>query len=168
LSRRIVADAATARRLASLSEGSFQRAVELADPEMLEFRASLFSRLSQAELDVPRLAESVTAIVEAAGAEASSRRERLRQIVQFAANFYRQLARSLTAAPHADEPAITQSLAVARAWWPGDADLAADCADRCLDALVQIDRNAHPANIVYAWLDDLANLTRRSQPVASG
>jgi len=77
-----------------------------------------------------------------------------------AADFYRQLARSLSAAPMADDPDLTQSLAATRRWWPAGADLAADCLDRTLDALAHIDRNAHPANIIYAWLDDLARTSR--------
>jgi DNA polymerase-3 subunit delta' len=168
LSRRIAADAGAARQLAALSEGSLQRAAEFADPELLKFRASLVGRLARAELDAPRLGEAMMAIVEAAGTEASSRRERLRQIAHFAAEFYRQLARSLAGAAAADDPALAQSLAAAGKWWPGDADLAAECVDRCLDVIVQIDRNAHPANIVYAWLDDLAHLTRVPMAAAAG
>ena len=168
LSQQIVADASTARQLAALSEGSLQRAAELADPELLKFRAMLFSRLAQAHLDVPRLAEAVTTIVDEAGSEASVRRERLRKIIQFAADYYRQFARSLSAAPTADDPALAQAFAAARQWWPEGADLAAECVDRTLDALSHIDRNANPPNIIYAWLDDLAQLTRTTKAVLAG
>jgi DNA polymerase-3 subunit delta' len=168
VSQQIVADAGTARQLAGLSEGSLARAAELADPELLKFRAALFGRLAQADLDVPRLAEAVMTVVEEAGSEASARRERLRTIIQFAADYYRQLARSLWGARVADEAAIAQSIASARRWWPTDADLAVECVDRTLDALVQIDRNANPANVVYAWLDDLAQLTRATSAALAG
>jgi len=165
----IVADAQTARQLAALAEGSLERAAELADPELLKFRAALFAGLSRADLDTPRLAEAIITVVDEAGGEASTRRERLRKFIQFAADFYRQLARSLSAAPTsassaaptAEDPVLAQSLAATRRWWPGDADLAADCVDRTLDALLQIDRNANPPNIIYAWLDDVAHLAAR-------
>jgi DNA polymerase-3 subunit delta' len=160
VSQGIVADAAAAHQIAALSEGSLARASELADPELLKFRAALFTGLSQADLDTPRLAESITTMVDEAGSEASARRERLKKIIQFAADFYRQLARSISGALTAEDPALAQSLAAARRHWPADSDLAADCFDRTLDALAHIDRNAHPTNIIYAWLDDLARLNR--------
>ena len=42
--------------------------------------------------------------------------------------------------------------------WPGDEITAADCLERCLEAARQFARNAHQANLVECWLDDLANI----------
>ncbi len=87
----LVADPAEARRLARYSEGSLQRALELADPDLWSFRNTLYERLSEANLDSTGLARTVAAFVEEAGKEPSARRARFRQVVAFAAEFYRQL-----------------------------------------------------------------------------
>ena len=45
LSKGLVPDAAQAQRLAEHSEGSIQRAVELADPDLWAFRSTLYEHL---------------------------------------------------------------------------------------------------------------------------
>jgi hypothetical protein len=42
-----------------------------------------------------------------------------------------------------------------------DIEAAAESADRCLDALTHIDRNANQSTLIEAWLDDLLTLSRR-------
>jgi len=152
----LVSDAAEAERLARHSAGSIQRAVELADPQLWAFRSTLFGQLAAPVLDSVRSSQAVSAFVEEAGKEASARRGRLRQVVGFAADFYRHLL-------HAQSNALTSEDAELKRWvqqavdrWPGDEDAAAACLDRCLDALEQIDRNANQTTLIEAWLDDLA------------
>ena len=96
----IVADAAEARRLAQYSEGSIQRAVELADAELWKFRNVLNERLAAARLDSVSLARLTAKFVEEAGKDASPRRRRLHQVVGFAADFYRRLLRAANGAPN--------------------------------------------------------------------
>ena len=91
VSKGLVADPAEASRLARYSEGSIQRAMELADPDLWLFRNTLYERLSEPLLDSVRLAQTVASFVDEAGKEASARRARFRQVVAFAAEFYRQL-----------------------------------------------------------------------------
>lgn len=145
-----------AARLSAYSEGSLAKARELADAELWKFRAELLRGLAEPKLDGVRLAKAVLAFVEEAGKEAPLRRARARQLVGFAADFYRQLVRRLNGvAPSADRDLATQVERAATAWRAGD-EAAAACAERCLEALGHIDRNANQAVWIECWLDDLA------------
>src|SRR3989304_4859304 len=91
LAQDLVQDPAEARRLALYSEGSIQRAAELADPELWTFRNSLYQRLAAQTLDSVSSAQMTAKFVEQAGKEAAPRRRRLHHVVGFAVDFYRQL-----------------------------------------------------------------------------
>ena len=90
-------DAAEAARLARYSDGSLQRALELADPELWSFRNTLLDAIAEPPLRSVALAQTVAAFVDGAGKEASARRGRLRQVVAFAVEFYRQLLQAQSA-----------------------------------------------------------------------
>jgi DNA polymerase III subunit delta' len=156
LSQGLASDAAEARRLAQYSEGSIQRAMELADPALWEFRGTLLERLAAPVLTSVEFAQTVLAFVEAAGKEAPLRRARMRQIVAFAADFYRQLVHAKSGAAIAEDDGLRRFVETAVERWPGDADAAAACLDRCLETAEQIDRNANQTTLIEAWLDDLA------------
>jgi DNA polymerase-3 subunit delta' len=159
LSRGLVAEPPTAHRLAAQSEGSLQRAMELADAELWEFRGQLQQRLAEPLLDGVGLAKTVMALVEEAGKEASVKRQRMRQIARFTADFYRAMLRQRCgAAATKDTP--PNGGAVAGQRWPGDADVAAACLERTLDAAEQIERNVHPATLVECWFHDLARIAQ--------
>jgi len=144
--------------LASRAAGSLRQAIELADDELQESRRWLLEQLSQCDFDLVSMVKDVTALVDAAGKDAPPRRARLHQLIQAAAGFYRQLMRDLAGtAADGDEhvqPFVTQ----ARRRWTGDADAAAGCLDRCLEAANQVDANANPPTLVACWLDDLARI----------
>src|SRR3954447_11311057 len=79
-----VADRQRAVRAAELSEGSVERAQQLADPALWSFRDQLSSALAASMIDSVRLARAVQAFVEEASKESAQRRERLRIVVGFA------------------------------------------------------------------------------------
>jgi len=161
VSRQLVEDPAEAPRLAAHCEGSLQRAMELADPELWSFRDRLYQRLADPMLDSVRLAKAVLAFVDEAGKQAAARRARLRQVMQFAAGFYRQLLRAQSgAAPPADAE-LQRFIEQAAEQRSGDGQSAALCLDRCLEAIAQIDRNANQATLIETWLDDLAGVPDR-------
>lgn len=157
-SQGVVTDESEAQRLAAYSEGSLRRACELADPELWTFRGELLARLAEPKLASVELARALLAFVDEAGKEAAPRRARARQVVSFAAEFYRQLGRRLAGAPGPDDVELRQSVEEAMAAWAGDEETATFCAARCLDALGHIDRNANQAAWIECWLDDLAEL----------
>jgi len=156
LARQIVAQPAEARRLAEYCEGSLQRAAELADPELWEFRSRLFCELAEPDLDSARFAKAVSAFVDEAGKQAAARRGRLRQVVHFAAEFYRHLLHAHSGAPEPKDAELRRLVEAALSRRPSDGRRAAACLDRCLEAATQIDRNANQTTLIETWLDDLA------------
>ena len=92
--RGLVTDAAEAQRLARFAEGSITAALALADEDLWSFRQQLLVELAKPQLASVKIARELVPLVEAAGKEATARRERLRQVIGFAVDFYRQLLRA--------------------------------------------------------------------------
>ena len=80
----------------------------------------------------------------------------MHQVIGFAADFYRQLLRAQTAAPHAENAQAHPAIDEALVRQPPDAEKTAARLERCLDADEQIDRNANQSTLIETWLDDLA------------
>jgi DNA polymerase-3 subunit delta' len=165
-SRGLVADVDQARRLAEFSDGSVEWAVALADEGLWTFRGQLLQALADARFQSVALARATSEFVDAAGKEASPRRARTRQIMAFAADFYRQLLRAQAGLePTGDEP-LVRAVEKAQQSGPGDVETTAACVERTLAALNHIDRNAHQTTLIECWLDDLAQTLQTGQPVA--
>ena len=156
--RGVVAEPSDARRLAGYSEGSVQRAAELADPDLWAFRQTLLERLCAPVLPSVSLAAAVSTFVDDAGKEASARRDRLRRLLAFAAEFYRRLMQVQSGAGLPDEAEGARYVQEAAAGGHYGESAAIACLDRCLDAAAQLDRNANQTTLIEAWLDDLARL----------
>ncbi|MEN6451609.1 MAG: DNA polymerase III subunit delta' [Thermoguttaceae bacterium] len=154
--KHLAANEADAQRLASYSEGSVQRALELADPALWKFRHTLYQRLSDPVLDSVQLAQTVSAFVEEAGKEAPARRARLRQVVAFAGDYYRQLMLAQCGAALTADRELTEDVGRAIQHGPGNPEATLRRLDRCVDATQQIDRNANQTTLIECWMDDLA------------
>ena len=165
VSKGLVEDPQTAARLAAMSEGSMRRAMELADEALDEFRAALLAHLSEPQADSVEFAKSVGPFVEQAGKEAPPRRARMQQMFGMAADFYRQLMRSLAGLPIEGDQALVRAVQAAYAIWPGDQEAAAACVERCLEAQWQVQANANQATLIDCWLDDLAAIARSGRPL---
>lgn len=157
LAEEVVAELPEALRLASQSGGSLERARLLAVPELWEFRRVLLGKLTARPLASVVLARELVAFVDAAGKEASLRRTRARQVLGFSLEFFRELTRGFCGLPAPADAELAE--AIARAPRVGQFDLAASlaCTERTLEALEQLDRNAHITTLLEAWLDDLAS-----------
>jgi DNA polymerase-3 subunit delta' len=140
----LVVDRQQAARAAELSEGSVERALQLADAGLWQFREQLLAALRSRPLDRVRLGRSVQAFVDEAGKEAAQRRDRLRTVIGFAVEFYRGALRRLSA-----------DLACAKGWMEG-AEPIIRALDGSLAALEQVDRNANQALVIQAWCAELA------------
>jgi DNA polymerase-3 subunit delta' len=177
----IVQDARDAQRLACHSQGSIERACKLADAELWAFRDALYKRLAAARLDSISLARATAQFVDQAGKEAAPRRRRLRQVIGFAADFYRLLLRAqcrregrdvpradsaasdLGAAPDAvdksdvarDDAEADRVIDEALRRQPLDVEKTLARLDLCLEAETAIDRNANQATLIEAWADGL-------------
>lgn len=160
VSKGLVNDPQAAARLATMSEGSMQRAMELADASLDEFRESLLAHLSDPQADSVEFAKSVGPFVDQAGKDAPSRRVRMQQMFGMGADFYRQLMRSLSGLPIEGDAPLVRAVQEAYQVWSRDEEAAAMCLDRCLEAQGQVQANANQATLIDAWLDDLATISR--------
>src|SRR5215213_9654872 len=131
-----VAERQLALRAAELSEGSVERAQQLADSALWSFRDQLSSALTKSLMESVRLARAVQAFVDEAGKESSQRRERLRVIIGFAVEYYRALLRK-------DRPPEANLQAL----------------DACLRGLEQIDRNANLGLVIQHWCEELSGFS---------
>jgi len=155
-SKGLVNDAAEAARLARYSEGSLEQAQQRSEPELWQFRSDLLAQLSKPLVDTIRLAKMVSAFVDAAGKEAPARRDRLRLVLEFSIDFYRQSVRAMAGAPSDADDELVAAVNV----WLGHQTITLDaatiCCEDCLAALVQVDRNANQSTMIEAWVDSLA------------
>jgi len=132
----VVAERQLALKAAELSEGSIERARQLADPALWGFRDQLSSALSVPRIESVRLARAVQAFVDEAGKESPPRRERLRVVISFAVEYYRSKLR------------IEQ---------PRGADVQA--LESCFAALEQVDRNANLGLVIQHWCEQLSGFS---------
>ena len=151
-------EADEAGRLAQFCEGSLQRAVEWADPELWKFRDTLHQRLAAEVIESVPLSRAVAALVDEAGKQPAARRRRLRQVVAFAVEFYRHLLRADSGVAETSDLDMRRFLDQAARNRQGGPDLTAACLERCLDAAEQIDRNANQTTLIETWLNDLATM----------
>lgn len=153
-----------ARRIAAYSAGSLERASEWNDAELWQFRETLLKHLSAAVLQSLSLAKSVGALVDAAGKEAPARRARLRQVLEIAAEFYRESLRTASGAP----PSGDAELHAAATQWASRGgmrpEVATRCVDCCLQAVADIDRNANQTTLIECWADELSQLATGRRP----
>ncbi|HYW78219.1 MAG TPA: hypothetical protein VE890_01540, partial [Thermoguttaceae bacterium] len=155
-SKDLVGDPEEAMRLARYCEGSLQRALELTDSQLWAFRNQLYERLAEPVLDSVRFSKAVASLVDEAGKQAALRRARLRQVVSFAAEFYRYLLHAQSGADLPEDAELRYHVERALTHGPLDPEQTAARLDRCLDAAGQIDRNANQTTLIETWLDDLA------------
>ena len=118
---------------------------------------AVFGQLASGTVDSPRLGQEIGAHVDEAGKEASAKRDRLRQLLDWSVDFYRELMRvNCGAEPRGDASLVRHVNGAARNM--SDAEIAAACLARCLESLEQLDRNANTSTLLACWLDDMERL----------
>jgi len=159
IQQEIAADQAQATALAQMAEGTLDRANELADPELWQFRERIAQQFAPQSFDSIRLGTELTALVSTAGKEPEARRRRLRSIFHLVGDHFRQvLHSSCSMMSESGEP---QPLA-GEQFDPTAQGSALAVLDRCLEAEEQLDRNANQATLLECWLDDLAEILTQS------
>jgi DNA polymerase-3 subunit delta' len=156
----IVDSPAEASTLAELANGSLQRARELADGELREFRVRLLQELPPANWVTLALAKDLAKFVEGAGKESAAKRGRFRLLIGFATDFYQQLLNGLVGAPMAGDKPLRDAVRAGLRAWPGTAETAADCLETCLVMEGYIDQNANLNTVAECWLDELSERAR--------
>jgi DNA polymerase III subunit delta' len=151
-----ISDPAEAERLAAFSEGSLERALELADEGLWAFRKQLLGVLSRPRLDGVGFAKPLLAFIDEAGKEATPRRRRTKQVIGLATEFYRQLLRGNAGLPTQGDEELTRVVKHVLQTGAIDHETIANRVERCLDAMEYVDRNANQATLVETWLDELS------------
>ena len=151
-------DSQDAVRLAELSDGSLDRARELADPALWPFWSKWEAALSQGAFDAITWSQEFRTFVDSAGKEAIVRRKRLYQLVSFTANFFRDTI-LLLAGADAVGSTMTGHQSLIR--FLGEAhQLDAEetlqyCIEICLQACEDIERNANLTILIDDWITTL-------------
>ena len=146
-----------AARLATMSGGSLERAKRLADPAYAEFRRQLYGRIEKG-WEGATVAKLLQAFIDDAGKEATLRRERLRWAFGFAVDLFRQTLHVLVGGALSDDEELQRFAERTVAAVPGDPEALAAVVDRLLEAIEQVDRNAHPTMLIDASTDDIERL----------
>lgn len=161
LRHNIVEDPKIAEDLAKVSGGSLSAASRLHDPDLHEFRSMLLDKLSSPRIPLADLAKSCNAIIDAAGKEAKLKRDRMKIIFNFAAQFYRELTLQLDGSEstqqlaHLDQQ-LMKSLHQAMQYWKRGGAAALACWETCLQSMENVDRNANQATLLEWWISKLA------------
>ncbi len=151
LQQQLFPDRGAAQQAVAQADGSVTRALEMADADLTSFREHLDEQLGLRDFDAVALSKDVQQFVDAAGVDAPPRRARLRQVVSCAATSYRRTMLQLAADPHAEAlPAFALSSVAA-----------AECLERCQQALSEVDANANLGTLIPCWLDDVAQRALR-------
>lgn len=152
--KQIASDPAQADQLALACEGSLSKAAELVNPDLWAIQDSLLPQITPTRFDSVRLGSELMAFVNEAGKEADARRTRMRQLFGIVGTHFRQLLRAACSPQSAPHSVSTELIELG----PSAQDLALAIIDRCLEAEVQLDRNANQATLIECWLDDLATI----------
>ena len=159
-SQQICRDDQAAHRAAALSGGSLERAVAWSDEQFLEFREELLGRLADREFELLATAKRVVAFVEAAGKEAATKRDRMKEVLAMCGDFYRALLRAMSGGEWNGDEALVRAVAQTVRWWRGGPESAAACLDACLLAQSHVESNAAMPSLTEWWLDELGQLAR--------
>jgi DNA polymerase-3 subunit delta' len=158
LEKGLCQDQDQAERIAAMAEGSLDRAVQFADPELRQFCDEMAEQWARVDPNTLAIAKQTQLFVDAAGSEAVLRRERLRQVMRWMIFLLRQELVKLVAQPAASSDAGRRP----------PLEVAQRRIDRSLGALEQIDANANVATLIECWVDDLGQALWRPAPVTSG
>lgn len=150
----VATDARQAAELAEHSEGSVERARELADPQLWQFREQMFRELASLQPDSVRLARSIQTFVDEAGGQAAARRGRLRTLLSFAVDLYRAALRARLGGTAIADQSIDGILNGVNGL--GDVSRCTAALDGCLEAIEHVDRNANLGLVIQNWCEVLA------------
>ncbi len=154
-----VEDPTAIRRLAGASGGSVQRALELRDPAVLEFRDTWLRQLASGDPAAEMFPKSLSTFIDQAGNDAAAKRDRMRLVSGWALEFFEQALRSSAEDEFvAADPTIQQSLESMRERHGPAAPTVARCLERCLEAHQDVATNVNQGLWIDCLLTDLAKL----------
>ena len=151
--------------IAKLSSGSLDVLRELRQEGLLEFKAAFLKKLATLEPMNGDFGREMEGFVNQAGKEAAKRRDRIRQLADYAIEFYRATSIRLAGGDltlHVE--ALKECVEEAARRWSADPDSAVDCIERCMDVHLQVAANANQTTLIESWLSDLGKLSRGESP----
>ena len=150
--------------LAQAAGGSVARALQLADPEVFQFRQTLFGQLSTGDPHAGEFAKQLTGFAETAGKENYRKRRQMGLAADLAIDFYRACFLSLSGTDGSSDAVLAAAVEHFVQRYAGNeaagAEFACDCIDRCGQFRYQVFANAGLPNAVDSWLVDLGRLGR--------
>jgi hypothetical protein len=161
IQHQVVDDPSTASDLAAMSGGSISQAKLLNDPDLREFRSTFLEKLASPKIALAELSKLCGGIIDASGKEAKIKRDRMKLVVSFAAQFYRELTLRLSAI-NADDRAValdhhlSAAISSADRYWSRGAAGSIACWNTCLQTIDHVDRNANQASLLEWWVAKLA------------
>ncbi len=157
LSKRELADPQLLPRLVKLAAGSPGQALDLAEPELWQFRNRLLQGLAQPKIDTVGLAKSFVEFVEDAGKETVLHRRRaalvLRLLIEAWSDVLDAQYAGAATSPSSEETALVGPLA--KRTRP---DQILRVLERCLETEVHLDRYVQVGLVVEALIDALGQI----------
>lgn len=147
--------------LARVSGGSVQRARQLADQDVYEFRRELFRRLASLDPADEKFASEVESFVKSVGKDSAAKRNRLVLVGDFAIEFFQALISAITKRTESSSPDafLRETVSDIAPMWLGDvnggAEVAACCIESTIRMQLQVRANVGSINAIEVWLRDL-------------
>lgn len=146
--------------ISEISAGSLNVIHQIREEGLLEFRELFLAKLASLEPMNSGFSRELAEFIDQAGKEPARRRNRIRQLADFAIQFYSQVARGLID----QEAQVSQSLETpvskAVSNWKTDPEAVTDCIERCMDIHLQVAANANQTTLIESWMSDLGKLSR--------
>jgi len=156
--------------LAAAAQGSIARAIELAEPEVYQFRLDLRKNLASLDPGRDNFGKEILGFVESVGKDTSMRRARLKMVGDFAIEFFQEVMYAAIADSSAESSSFLNASAddddvvAAIDRLSEDAQFKAEAVaigiERTVQMQAQVNYNASPVNIILPWLKDLAACLR--------
>lgn len=152
-------DPSSAGRLAEQSGGSLEQALQLTDESIFEFRSDWLSQLATLDPGQNDFAKTIATFVDAAGKDASAKRQRLRLVCDMAVNFYSNLLKTIQQLDPELDAEMRNAIEAVQSNWRGSGVWIGNCLTRCMETYEQISANANQTTVIGCLLSDLCRLS---------
>lgn len=150
----------TDEQISQLSDGSLNVIQQVREEGLLEFRDRFLGKLASLNPMNDGFSREVAGFIDQAGREPASRRKRIRQLADFAIQFYSQVARASVDPQVKGPPSLETLVSQTVSKWKPNPETVTDCIERCLDVHLQVAANANQTTLVESWMSDLGKLSR--------
>jgi len=151
------ADADQAHQAATAANGSLDTALHACDPDWSTMRDRVWQGLAGLPAARWDLVELIQQYLDASGSETSEKRHVMRTVLLWSIQYWRSALRFHEGSLPDDTPVPLAELLRRSASAAPGCDHLADCLERSLDGVAQVDNNVILAEFIDAWVDDLAN-----------